>query len=136
MYVPPTQFEHAKKIIELFKKLEKFYETMGEKIEEDIEEDEDKKKKIPNMLDFLFYFEQTGIGLPRRELVLLNLSIRELMAENPIENVRFWGKILGIPKNYYVVEADLQPEELNLRIENEREQKHILNLVHASAENG
>lgn len=62
---------------------------MGEKIEEDIEEDEDKKKKIPNMLDFLFYFEQTGIGLPRRELVLLNLSIRELMAENPIENVRY-----------------------------------------------
>ena len=48
-----------------------------------------KKKKIPNMLDFLFYFEQTGIGLPRRELVLLNLSIRELMAENPIENVRY-----------------------------------------------
>lgn len=41
------------------------------------------------MLDFLFYFEQTGIGLPRRELVLLNLSIRELMAENPIENVRY-----------------------------------------------
>lgn len=62
---------------------------MGEKIEEDIEEDEDKKKKIPNMLDFLFYFEQTGIGLPRKELVLLNLSIRELMAENPIENVRY-----------------------------------------------
>ncbi|XP_016910173.2 radial spoke head protein 6 homolog A isoform X1 [Apis cerana] len=123
MYVPPTQFEHAKKIIKLFKKLEKFYETMGEKIEEDIEEDEDKKKKIPNMLDFLFYFEQTGIGLPRRELVLLNLSIRELMAENPIENVRFWGKILGIPKNYYIVEADLQPEELNLRVEKMAEEE-------------
>lgn len=34
-----------------------------------------------------------------------------------ISHDRFWGKILGSPKNYYVVEADLQPEELNRRLE-------------------
>lgn len=31
------------------------------------------------------------------------------------KNYRFWGKILGNPKNYYVLEADLKKEELNDR---------------------
>lgn len=40
------------------------------------------------MLDLLYYFEKTGVGLPRAEMVILNLSIRKLMASKPIENVR------------------------------------------------
>ncbi|XP_017791939.1 PREDICTED: radial spoke head protein 6 homolog A [Habropoda laboriosa] len=113
VHVPPAQFEEARKLVKLFKKLAK--EKEGE--EEEEEEEGDKTKKIPNLLDLLFYFEQTNVGLPRREMVLLNLSIRKLVAEAPIENVRFWGKILGRPKNYYVVEADLREEELNGRLE-------------------
>lgn len=57
--------------------------------EEDEEEEEDRRRKKPNMLDLLFYFEQTNVGLPRSEMVLLNLSIRKLMSEAPIENVRY-----------------------------------------------
>lgn len=107
-----------------------------------MEEDEEseKNKSIPNMMDLLFYFEQTGVGLPRGEMILLNLAIRKLASSVPIENVRyrswniflpltvvnenlnlreyrFWGKILGNPKNYYVVEAELGEEELRRRLE-------------------
>ncbi|XP_017766964.1 PREDICTED: radial spoke head protein 6 homolog A [Eufriesea mexicana] len=118
VHVPPPQFENAKKIIELFKKVQQLYESEEERLAaEEEDEGEEKKKKLPNMLDLLFYFEQANVGLPRTQMVLLNLSMRKLIAEAPIENVRFWGKILGNPKNYYVVEADLKAEELALRQE-------------------
>ncbi|XP_068981711.1 radial spoke head protein 6 homolog A [Bombus flavifrons] len=124
VYVAPAQYEDAKEIIKLFKNVQSIYEDKGEKLETEEEEEEgDTKNKIPNMLDLLFYFEQTGVGLPRVQMVLLNLSIRKLMAESPIENVRFWGKVLGSLKNYYVVEADLQPEELNRRLERMAEEE-------------
>ncbi|XP_046605104.1 radial spoke head protein 6 homolog A [Neodiprion virginianus] len=116
LYVPPAQYEDAKKLIELFRQPVQTSENGEEDPAGDDEEDETKRRK-PNMLDLLYYFEQTGVGLPRAEMVILNLSIRKLMADNPIENVRFWGKILGRPKNYWVVEADLQEEEINRRIE-------------------
>ncbi|XP_043518544.1 radial spoke head protein 6 homolog A isoform X2 [Frieseomelitta varia] len=124
VYVPPTQSEDAKKIIKLFQNVQSIYEGEGEKREtEDEEEEGDTRKKMPNMLDLLFYFEQTNVGLPRSQMVLLNLSIRKLIAESPIENVKFWGKVLGSPKNYYVVEADLKPEELNNRLERMAEEE-------------
>lgn len=53
------------------------------------EEEADRKKKYPDMLDLLFYFEQTGIGLPRHEMVLLNLSIRRLASAISLENIRY-----------------------------------------------
>jgi len=53
------------------------------------EEQNDKKKKVPNLLDLLFYFEQTGIGLPRHEIVSLNLSIWKFASTMPLENIRY-----------------------------------------------
>lgn len=43
------------------------------------------------MLDLLFYFEQTGVGLPRNEIVLLNLSIRKFASTMPLENIRYFN---------------------------------------------
>ncbi|XP_012137342.1 radial spoke head protein 4a isoform X2 [Megachile rotundata] len=117
LYVPPVQYKEAKNLIKLFKDVQTMYTGEQVKVDEEEEEEEDKKKKKPDMLDLLYYFEQANVGLPRSEMVLLNLALRKLMSQNPIENVRFWGKILGSPKNYYVAEADLQPEELNRRLE-------------------
>lgn len=57
--------------------------------EEEEEDDKKKKKKCLDMLDLLFYLEQTDVGLPRHEMVLLNLSIRKLVAEIPIESIRY-----------------------------------------------
>ncbi|KZC06536.1 Radial spoke head protein 4 like protein A [Dufourea novaeangliae] len=115
LHVPPAQYENAKKLIKLFKDVQQIDEEDQGGLEEE-EEDEGKKKKL-NMLDLLFYFEQTDVGLPRGEMVVLNLSLRKLLVNARIENIRFWGKIFGNPKNYYVVEADLQAEELDKRLE-------------------
>ncbi|XP_066585645.1 radial spoke head protein 6 homolog A [Prorops nasuta] len=114
VYVPHVQYEHATKIIKLFQSANKVEEDVKENVER---EEEDVKKSKPNMMDLLYYLEQTDIGLPRSEMVLLNLSIRKFMTSFPVENVRFWGKIFGNPKSYYVIEAELTPDELERRIE-------------------
>lgn len=62
-------------------------ENDQERMEDEVEDD--KKKKYPDMLDLLFYFEQTGVGLPRHEMVLLNLSIRKLASTVPLVNIRY-----------------------------------------------
>lgn len=67
--------------------MKRIKEDEQERIED--EKKNDKKKKHPNMLDLLFYFEQTGVGLPRHEIVLLNLSIRKLASTMPLENIRY-----------------------------------------------
>lgn len=65
-------------------------EENSAELEEEGEEDEDegRRKEKPNMMILLFYFEQTDVGLPRGEIVVLNLSIRKLMVDAPIRNVR------------------------------------------------
>ncbi|TGZ46243.1 Radial spoke head protein 4-like protein A [Temnothorax longispinosus] len=117
LYIPPVQYDDAKKLIKLFQSVQRIDDDEQEKIGD--EEEVDKKKKHPNMLDLLFYFEQTGVGLPRHEIALLNLSIRKLASTMPLENIRFWGKILGKPKNYYILEAELQADELARRLQEE-----------------
>lgn len=56
--------------------------------EEDEEDIDGTRKLMPNVFDLMFYFEQADIGLPRAEIVLLNLSIRKLIANTKIEDVR------------------------------------------------
>ncbi|XP_011878263.1 PREDICTED: radial spoke head protein 6 homolog A [Vollenhovia emeryi] len=116
LYIPPVQHDDAKKLIKLFQGVRRINDEQ-EKLGD--EEEADKKKKHPNMLDLLFYFEQTGVGLPRHEVVLLNLSIWRFASTMPVENIRFWGKILGRPKNYYILEAELQADELARRLQQE-----------------
>ena len=70
----------------------KISQAAGEKeatefVEEREEESDFKKEKL-NLLDLLFYFERADVGLPRSELLLLNLSIQKLISVKPIENVR------------------------------------------------
>lgn len=57
------------------------------------------------------FFEQAGVGLPREEFIRITTAMRELVAKWPIETLRFWGKILGTRKNYYVVEAEFKDGE-------------------------
>lgn len=68
---------------------QQFEQGKTEEMADEREDGNRKKKKCPDMLDLLFYFEQTGVGLPRDEMVLLNLSIRKLASEVPVENIRY-----------------------------------------------
>ncbi|XP_037069970.1 radial spoke head protein 6 homolog A-like [Pollicipes pollicipes] len=79
--------------------------------EENIEEQEELGTLPPNVMENLHFFEQAGLGLPRLEAFQMYLAIKMLMAESHLQHVRFWGKILGLKNNYYVVEAEFQEGE-------------------------
>ncbi|CAL8086167.1 unnamed protein product [Calicophoron daubneyi] len=51
-------------------------------------------------------YEEAGIGLPKEEVLTLALSVRNFTLKSSSTNIRFWGKIYGTNKNYYVIEAE------------------------------
>lgn len=81
-----------------------------------LEEDEDAPELITQMPDLTVHaelFAQAGVALSEEETYKLTLSIQRLSEKEEFETVRFFGKIYGTQKNYYIVEAKLgeYPEE-------------------------
>uniref|UniRef100_T1IMI0 Uncharacterized protein n=1 Tax=Strigamia maritima TaxID=126957 RepID=T1IMI0_STRMM len=61
---------------------------------------------IPNLQNHFFFLEQAGITLNRNEVYRINLSIIKLIKTHPIYKIRFWGKIIGIERNYVILETE------------------------------
>jgi len=55
--------------------------------------------------------EQAGVGLSREEMIRIWLALRTLVESQPVEHVRFWGKILGTERNYIVAEVQWRDGE-------------------------
>lgn len=56
-------------------------------------------------------FNQAGVELGEFGSLILQKSLNQLAASTEAKALRFWGKILGSQKNYYIVEA-LEPKNL------------------------
>ncbi|XP_023246809.1 radial spoke head protein 6 homolog A [Copidosoma floridanum] len=132
LYVPPARIEEARVLVNVFKVkicICRIKETLALNEDDSGAEEEEYSEGArcasPNLLELFYHFELVGIGLPRVEVVLLNLSLRTLIANTRIEDARFWGKILGRSRNYYVVEASLPSDEVErrLRLREEEEQR-------------
>ncbi|KAH7825260.1 putative radial spoke head protein 6 [Monocercomonoides exilis] len=61
---------------------------------------------ITDSMDESFYFSRMGIGLGQEELTQIILHMKQYFISQPMKSVRFFGKIYGVEKNYYVVEAE------------------------------
>ena len=66
---------------------------------------------MPNFLELAFYMHQASTGFSTDELFRIGLSVKKLIATEPLQKVRLWGKILGFEKNYIVIEGDWQEGE-------------------------
>lgn len=58
-----------------------------------------------DLWELQFYWNLLGIGFPREEVFSIALSVARLKTNPTIVSSRFWGKILGLKKDYYIVEA-------------------------------
>ncbi|VEL23152.1 unnamed protein product [Protopolystoma xenopodis] len=65
---------------------------------------------VPDLMNICFKLELAGIGLGKEETTLLLLSLKNLAISEPIRSMRFWGKVYGMQKDYYIVEAELQED--------------------------
>ncbi|KAA3674897.1 radial spoke head protein 4A [Paragonimus westermani] len=61
---------------------------------------------VPDLQRTFNAFRQAGLGLPNEEVLSLTLTMRKFISQNHTKGLRFWGKICGTKKNYYVLEVD------------------------------
>jgi hypothetical protein len=66
---------------------------------------------------------RVGLGLNERESVLLQRSLEKLVRSKPLARAHFWGKILGVDRDYYVSEAEFNEGERPHREATEEEEK-------------
>lgn len=119
-YKEPERLGIAQK---LFPKLiEKSKRTIGDIVKEPFESTEGDEgdviyHKAPSrdLCELQFYWNLLGIGFPREEVFLLTCSIERLKSNPSIASCRFWGKMLGIKNDYYIVESTLTQSALKTR---------------------
>jgi len=66
---------------------------------------------LPDMQELLYYYEQGGVGLGREEWIRVYFALKQLSDMVALGSCRFWGKILGLEKNYYIAEVAFRDEE-------------------------
>lgn len=95
---------------------------------ENAEEDEENSFTcLPDIGELAYFFEQGSVGLGRDEWVRVYFALKKLCGSYNLSACRFWGKILGIEKNYYIAEIlyrddeDLEDDDMlrNQRVEEE-----------------
>ncbi|OHT01922.1 Flagellar radial spoke protein [Tritrichomonas foetus] len=100
-------------------------EEGGEGGDEKHEEEETiNEGEVPNTTADLRFFSQVGVGLTERESILLQQSIQKLVRSKPIATAHFWGKVMGVDRDYYVVEAEFNEGERPHDEGNEEEEKN------------
>lgn len=77
------------------------------------EEEVDASLTPLSLLEESLLFEWAGVGFSRAEVYRIYASLCKLQQSRKLETVRFFGKILGTTKDYYVAEAKYveQPEQ-------------------------
>ena len=84
------------------------------------EQDDDVETPLPNLMELVYFFEQAGIGLNREEMIRIWLALKNLVDNNPLQHVRFWGKLYGTEQNYIVAEVEYREGE-----EEEEEEEEV-----------
>ncbi|XP_063709118.1 radial spoke head protein 6 homolog A [Culicoides brevitarsis] len=84
-------------------------------------EDDDKilaEKVIhPNLMSLKSIYDLIGIGMPSRDIYLLTLSQEKFLRDKNIKSCRFWGKIYGLERNYWIFEVQLTEEAIAERLQ-------------------
>lgn len=78
---------------------------------------------IQDVVHELDALQWAGIGIGEEDAIRIYLSLIRLSSKTRGINLRFWGKILGTKKDYYIAESDAaeagEEEEENEDIEPE-----------------
>ncbi|CAE7561820.1 Rsph4a [Symbiodinium sp. KB8] len=74
-------------------------------------EEEEAGEPVQNLTDDANYLEWAGVSLGRTETFRLHASLKRLAAAQPVQQLRLWGKILGLQGDYYVAECVMEGED-------------------------
>lgn len=109
----------TRNVMQMFPK-QKLTEEEEEEEQNEIKEDEGgdgqeeetvNEGEIPNVIDDMRFMNEVGVGLNEVETILIQNSIQRLIRSKPLATARFWGKVTGIEKDYYIAEAEFNEGE-------------------------
>lgn len=83
----------------------------GEGADDIGEDEEDETHPLPDIQAISHGFAQAGVGLSDLEWTRIYLALQKLTVDEPISSCRFFGKMLGLHKNYYIAEIQYRDEE-------------------------
>lgn len=66
---------------------------------------------IPDMMEELQLLERAGLGFGDKETFKIYSAIKKLCQAKGASSMIFWGKVFGLKKDYYVVQAALEGGE-------------------------
>lgn len=127
-YKEPYRLVHAQKLlpqlIEKSKQLVKDAAEEEETLEQSMDDDDDDvegdviyhEPPARDLCELLFYWNLLGLGFPREEIFSIACSVGKLEKNSTIASCRFWGKMLGLKNDYYIVESTLTVSTLENRI--------------------
>jgi len=75
-------------------------------------------KNVPEYHNLFQFIEWTGYSLGEKESYILTNSLRNLCSRQNLGWVRFWGKIYGTKKDYFIAEAPAVERGISLFITN------------------
>lgn len=91
---------------------------------------------IPDIVEESRMFEWAGLSFGEEETYKLSKSIKRLAQLSGASKLRFWGKIYGSSKDYWVVEGVLDiPEEEHSNYFQEKRSEGVNKLVYWVSDN-
>ncbi|CAI6359810.1 unnamed protein product [Macrosiphum euphorbiae] len=95
----------------------------------EIDQQEEKKTmnnivQVQNLCEVNYMFNKAGFGLPMDEAAVIYLTMNEMAQLNKFKSIRFWGKIFGIRKMYYVIECKWSDAELERKLMRVNSESH------------
>ncbi|XP_050528408.1 radial spoke head protein 4 homolog A-like isoform X2 [Daktulosphaira vitifoliae] len=76
-------------------------------------------KYVQNLWEANYMFRKAGYGLSNNEVSLIAILLNQMSEMNKFRSLRYWGKIFGIQKNYYIIECEWSDIELQRRLSKE-----------------
>jgi radial spoke head protein 4A len=70
------------------------------------EEETANEGEIPNIIGEMRWMSQVGVGLTPREARLLQVAVEKFIKTHPVSSTRFWGKLFGGDRDYYILECE------------------------------
>ena len=107
--------QEALVLIEKAKKLLKEKPDVGYTQRDKYLLDKEKKFKIPNLQEEADMLEWAGISFGEDNIYLLQKSIKRLGIMSGATSLKFFGKIYGTQKDYWIVQGTLDFEEEDCR---------------------
>jgi hypothetical protein len=77
----------------------------GEDDEEPVAQED--KGELPDVVSEQTVFNQFGEGLTEADAFRVTVALKRLLDKEPLAKVRFWGKIFGSARDYYICEAKI-----------------------------